>query len=687
MYWLRFLTCLWMAFFLVNSACAVNNGNAAKMIQCLKLRQDPKLPSSSPFLSLPFYQPLVDGSSIDSVVTDVGIPSDNAYTLHDSWRIVSSSSLIPIVHWRMSEYTGLSMADLISGQRAHIDAYGKSGEQMIGRWAGFWMNTQNDATPLANGSLSANLGCWYQEPPYAKLFSNASQILDVSFDTGVNYIGAGPGAHSQAYFQLIVTDTSGGCGNDCAFSISVGYAGPDINGAVKEETIPDGTGTTELPLVNAGLDAPHWITRMSDSMHFQVGTFSPSKVHFRLAPEQLIMMRNDVASKFPKYQALSKNPIEYSVKLINVNGEVYDPCKAGAEKCGDVSYSQLGMVVGNIRVAAFTPHEAMGKPSLLDKNIPIVVFRDGSGNIYGLSATLNSLGPVLMQVGTSLAMADPSAINSQGVRRIYFLGSNHHIFEAFNANGSWQIWDMSVALGFPDAFSAPRAYAATDGSVRVYFRDIIGHVYEARLNSAGWMKSDLTALVGANNLPAALGSPAGYQTGDTDRVIYRAVGDQIIEIFFWGGRWQAWNMTATPGASSSVEDPFPFVDKNGSARVIYRDINGAIHQLLQGSAGWQDTSSKNTPGVVAALGSPSGCMVGDETKLLYQGVDHHVHLLTLTDGQWVSEDMNLIDGAVPVNSDPFGYTDADGIYRVDYVGIDSQLHEFFWQGSWLHRDL
>ncbi|MET0548965.1 MAG: hypothetical protein ABW002_06820, partial [Xanthomonas sp.] len=118
-----------------------------------------------------------------------------------------------------------------------------------------------------------------------------------------------------------------------------------------------------------------------------------------------------------------------------------------------------------------------------------------------------------------------------------------------------------------------------------------------------------------------------------------------------------------------------------------RDINGALHVLSAASAGWHDTSFEHMPGFVPALGSPSGFLMNGSTNLLYQGIDHHLYRLVLVDGQWMSEDMSLVDGAVSLASDPAGYTDAYGTPRITYVGNDGQLHEFFWQKDWLHRDL
>ncbi|SFW68915.1 hypothetical protein [Luteibacter sp. UNCMF366Tsu5.1] len=682
----RFWIFLWLGLSFATLGHARDHVPMAGGIDCLREQYDPSVPSSGSFLTLPFYQPSVDSYTIDEVVTDTPIPISNSFTLHDSWRTPSGSPVIPIKHWRMSEYTGLAMDDLEGGQRGHIDLYAKSGEQIIGRQAGWWMNTQNDDTVLANGSLSTNLGCWYQGPPYARLFANLSQVLDVSFDTGVHYVTASGGAHSQAYFQLIVSDTSGGCGQNCAFSISVGYFGPDKDGATRQLTIPDDTGTTNLPLTGAGLDAPDWVTRMPDSIHFQVGTFSPDHVHFRISPDQLIMMRNDVAGTFDVYRQLSTNPLDYAITLINVNGEVYDPCKAGVPTCTGSSPSQLGMTVGNLRATATVPHEAVGTPSAMGGPSPLLVFRHPAGDLFGLSTDLGPSGPWRGSIGTQRTVDDPAATVGQGAQRVYFLDAGHHINETFRAGGAWQTWDMTTGLSLPDAFTPPHAYTASDGSVRMYFRDVVGHVHEVRLGSSGWIASDLTALAGAENLPPAIGSAVGYQAGNADRVVYRGVGNQLVELFFWDGRWQAWNMTTTPGAVPAATDPRAFTDPQGAARVLYRDINGALHQLRTETTGWQDTNLTSVVGAVPALGSPMGLGVGSGMDVFYEGIDHHLHVLAWSDGRWSQQDMNALDGAVPIVSDPIGYVGADGVARIDYLGSDNQLHEYFRQGNWKHRD-
>ena len=667
---------------------------ATDAMACMRTRLDPGNASSAPFLTLPFYQPSVDGRTIDGVVTDVLYPASNAFVLHDSWRSPSGLPMIPIVNWRMQEYTGFAMDDLANGQRGHVDAYAKSGEQLAGRRAGFWMNTQNEDAVLSNGSLSTNLGCWYQEAPFARLFTNVSQVLDVSFDTGVHYQASAGGGHSQAYFQLIVKDLSGQCGNACAFSISVGYFGPDGDGGLSEITMPDDTHTTDLPLAVAVLESPHWISRASDSMYSQRDTFPEGRVHFSLSPAQLILIRDNVANTLActgtntcakDYSHLSRNPLDYGVTLINVNGEIYNPCKSDHPPTGCPGpYAQLGMTVANMRVTATTPHVVTGVPSAGSSGL---VFRNQNGELYSFSTGLGPSGPVLEQVGSQLAADDPAVTTGQGAQRIYFIDATHHVHEAWRTGSGWQTWDLTTGLGIPDAYSAPHAYTAADGSVRVYYRDIQDHVHQLRLDAGGWSTADLTTLAGAQGLPAAIGGPVGYQAGSADRVVYRGVGNQVVELYFWDGHWQAWNMSTVAGAVQAATDPRPFVDAQGVARVIYRDIAGTIHQLSTTSQGWQDANLSDPVHAVAALGSPMGFVAEGAVRIVYRGVDQHLHQLILSQETWTHSDMGVLDGAFPLADDPQGYVGSDGAARIDYPGADHQLHEFFYQGEWLHRDL
>jgi hypothetical protein len=669
--------------------------NAATIPDCLQTRVDPALPNGATFLTLPFYQPMVDGNTIDSVVQN-RIPPNNHFELHDSWTLNQAAApIVPALSWRMSEYTGLDTPDVASTQRTHSDQYGFAGTQLVGRQAGFWLNTMDPPNggglpvDFDVGSKSTNIGCWYQGEPYAQLFPAIDHVFDVAFDTGVQYDGATGKANAQAYFQFIVKDRSGRCDVDrCTFSVSVSYYAKDPTNGYDENVRADGTGTLSFPLVGTGIDSPHWITRMPDSMGFHTAPFASGPIHFRVSPSQLIQMRDAVAA-FPGYENLSTNPLDYGLTLINVNGEVHDPCREVPQSadCTADTHSQLGMTVGGIRATTTVPHDAQGAPFGFNGGTPDIAFRDKDGKLSLFSSDLGPHGFALQTLGDGIADGDPVALYASGSARVFYRDSNHHIHEYFQESAAWISWDMSAYLSAPGAYSDPRAYVGADGKAHVLYRDIVGHVHEFALDVGGWGHRDISALVSSAAPPPAISAPVGYQAGGADRIVYRSANDQVIELYFWNGQWQQWSLTSLPGASTTASDPYGFVDAEGAARVIYRDINGFIHQVKTSAEGWADTNLTTLTGAPPALGSPRGFVAGAAPRIVYRDVDTRLHELVWWNGTWTVSDLGGIDGALKADEDPMGFVGSDQVPRIVYKATDDQLHEFYYINGWLHRDM
>jgi hypothetical protein len=77
--------------------------------------------------------------------------------------------------------------------------------------------------------------------------------------------------------------------------------------------------------------------------------------------------------------------------------------------------------------------------------------------------------------------------------------------------------------------------------------------------------------------------------------------------------------------------------------------------------------------------------VGGVPRVVYRGVDNHVHEMAVTD-QWYHFDMTDVPGNVPAAGDPMGYL-GGGTARVVYRGVDAHIHEIWLGDQWYHFDM
>ena len=77
--------------------------------------------------------------------------------------------------------------------------------------------------------------------------------------------------------------------------------------------------------------------------------------------------------------------------------------------------------------------------------------------------------------------------------------------------------------------------------------------------------------------------------------------------------------------------------------------------------------------------------VGDVPRVVYRGVDGHIHELYLKDGQWSHFDITAATGAPTAAGEPFGYV--GGVPRVVYRGVDGHIHELYVTDTWKHFGL
>ncbi|RDD81056.1 hypothetical protein DVJ77_13940 [Dyella tabacisoli] len=668
--------------------------------------------------SLPFYQPSVDGTTIDQVAqSSPNAAPYNHFTVRDN---TMNAGLVPITSWALNTYTGFAPSGaLASSQRGHVDSFSRSGVQVSGANAGLWLNSMDPAILMYSGSNSLNVGCWYNIPPYAKLFPSLSHELDVSFDTGVAKDGATDGsgnkAHAQAYFQLVAVDTRK-CTvptvvNNmtvyipCTFTLAVDfYATPGSLDAAGPSVFFDSTHTIQGPIAQTWLSSSFpttWLHSKPDSIPFQSVLFSGHE-HFRITASEFVNVINAVIAQVTKqssplspspYENLSTNPLDYEIALLNVNGEVYDPCvdQSHIALCSSSNHGQLGMSVSNFRVTSTLDHQASGSPSGFNGASPMVLYRDNSNSINVFSSDLNGTPTTQTILASGTAAGDPAGYVAAGASRVVYRDTSRHLREIFFQNGTWSEWDMSKYLAAPDAITDPKPYVAGDGWPHLVYRDAGGHIDDFYMDTTGWRLQDLSAASQANPPGTEQNPPMGYVAGGASRVVFRDINNQVVEIYFFGGAWHQWLMTGISGAPIADSDPQGYADTDGLPRVVYRDIGSKdvgshIHELRMNSSGWQHTDITLAAGAPSAAGNPMGFVAGNAPRVIYRGVDGHLHEIVWWSGAWVHNDLSLVRGALSVVDDPRGFVGSDGIPRIEYKGPDNQLHELYYSAGWIHRD-
>ncbi len=150
-----------------------------------------------------------------------------------------------------------------------------------------------------------------------------------------------------------------------------------------------------------------------------------------------------------------------------------------------------------------------------------------------------------------------------------------------------------------------------------------------------------------------------------------------------------------PPAFPAVGNPFAYVTPDRIPRIIYRGLDNHIHELRRLLGSWIQTDlsaivSDNPPASPAA-GDPFAYVTPDGiARVVYRGLDNHIHELRLQ-GSWFQADLSTVVSdnppASPAAGDPFAYVTPDGIARVVYRSLDNHIHELRLQGSWFQADL
>ena len=194
----------------------------------------------------------------------------------------------------------------------------------------------------------------------------------------------------------------------------------------------------------------------------------------------------------------------------------------------------------------------------------------------------------------------------------------------------------------------------------------------------------------------AVSVPAATDPG-TLRLDYAGIDLHIHEIYLSGGVWQDFDLTDATGARFADSDT-PIADMvdtiQNVTRVFSVTFDAHLHQFSLSNGAWHDTD------LTALTGAPpdSGVAISavldtiqNIVRVHYVGSDDHLHETYLSNGVWRDYDLTAKTGGPSVTATTPIANVVDTIantVRVDYVGGDSHVHEFYIDGgSWHDADL
>lgn len=163
----------------------------------------------------------------------------------------------------------------------------------------------------------------------------------------------------------------------------------------------------------------------------------------------------------------------------------------------------------------------------------------------------------------------------------------------------------------------------------------------------------------------------------------------------WG--WTYTDLTAVTDAPAAVSGVFGYaVEPAGTQFLQYVGGDGHVHELQYDGARWQDSdlSALGAPSALPPAGRAPGpvgyVFTAEGTRHVdFLGADTNIHEFWLDGAGWHGND--LTRGGTPPSAmtSPYAYMfDAEGTQHVGYIGTDGHVHELWWNSDgWHHHDL
>jgi hypothetical protein len=340
-----------------------------------------------------------------------------------------------------------------------------------------------------------------------------------------------------------------------------------------------------------------------------------------------------------------------------------------------------------------------------------VFYLDSGGHVHQLYSTASGWSDVDVTALTNAPVAvSGSALttafdHTTNYAHVYYLGTNHQVYEIYGTGTAWVSDDPSALAGAPVAASGSALTSFIDNSnnnsiPHVFYVGTNQNVYELYFTyTTGWHSDDPTTLSGAP--VAAAGSSltsflyffvhsnvlySGMQ------VFYLGTNQEVYELVWTGG--SAWGV-GYPSALAHAPLSAPgsaltsFVDESNINEPIvhafYLGTNQNVYELYYTTAWHSDDPTTLAGAPVAVSGSALTSFIntgsGDTgMHVMFLGTNEHIYAMHWSGNLWGYFDATAASKGVPAvhGSALTSFQDLAGGSRLYFLGTNSHIYELYW---------
>jgi hypothetical protein len=309
--------------------------------------------------------------------------------------------------------------------------------------------------------------------------------------------------------------------------------------------------------------------------------------------------------------------------------------------------------------------------------------------------------------GTGIAAYVNTIYNGNEVFYLTNSGGNLHIEQLWGSTLSPT--DLTVTAGGKavDAGTNPVGYIDTIAGTDNVFYIGADHMVHALSwsPSSGWQENAQLDAV-APKLAAVGSALSGHMTAKSEEVFYIGSNQHVYELWRWSKNFDGWHSTDVTQASGVVSvaaagSPLAgFCDTvTGDDAIFYLAANQHVYELLFGSnSEWSavdvtvNSGTSTTAAAGSALAAHLNTVAGSE-EVFYLDSNRNVQefwAASTSPLSWHASDVTTAAGGAPlafagspVSTDVSTIDNTDHVF---YIGVDQNVHELWWNGTWHYAD-
>ncbi len=343
----------------------------------------------------------------------------------------------------------------------------------------------------------------------------------------------------------------------------------------------------------------------------------------------------------------------------------------------------------------------------------------GNRTTYGAANSNWAGGGVLNGVqvpkpalGSRIAAYIMPSLNQE---HVVFIGTDQQVYELVYLNSEWIWTSLTAVTGAPSAdpsFGLAAYTTSYDGHQHVVYVDKNGRIQELWYDTA-WHVNDLftAAKVDTKNLAVAPGSAlVGYETpgNNEHHVVFigtRSTGRSVQQLVF-AGNWVPHDFTDFAKAPAPVANNILaayVTTSNSQQHIVYlfsdrpKNILNHLMELSFDAGDWHPTDlHARAPDAASFPADPASNIAGYQTPwnqqqhVVFVGIDGNIHEFAFA-GSWNIQHLTVTGGTLPgpaPGASLDGYaTNWNQQQHVNFVATDNTVQELFFDGSWHQSDL